>query len=491
VWRTDGTRVEALFHIDEVRPRLIPLGSLLFVLPRSPSALRVFDTTTGDVRDLALQSFSCCLDAVPLRGRLAVTSNITVDDLSVLFWTDGTQAGTYEAAVLPRVTSPLLSNGRRIFFAAQTEAGSELWTSDGTTSGTRRLELVPGPAGSDPSLLGVVDGVLLFAARTDAAGVELWRSDGSEAGTFLVADVYPGLASSGPAEVVALGDRVHFAATAPDTGRELFHVDRAALDRPCETDATTQCLGQRFEVSADWLAPSSGEHGRANVVPRSDESVDFWFFDEDNLELAVKVLDGRALSGHHWVYYGALSDVAFWVTATDTDTGRTITYRNPSGSQCGHGDVLAFPDAELPATAATGAVVVLPPRESAFDRTEEQVTPGPCGGENAACLVGGRFEVEVTWSDPANPGRGGAGIPLPGTSDTASFWFFDAANEELLVKVLDGRHLNDRLWVYYGALSDVEYAIRVTDTDTGAVRTYRNPAGTLCGAGDVTAFPRE
>jgi hypothetical protein len=74
------------------------------------------------------------------------------------------------------------------------------------------------------------------------------------------------------------------------------------------------------------------------------------------------------------------------------------------------------------------------------------------------------------------------------TDDTGAFWFFDAENVELAVKVLDGRVINERYWVYFGALSDVEYTVRVTDTVTGAVRTYENPRGTICGQADVNAF---
>jgi len=41
----------------------------------------------------------------------------------------------------------------------------------------------------------------------------------------------------------------------------------------------------------------------------------------------------------------------------------------------------------------------------------------------------------------------------------------------------------------YGALSDVEYTLTVTDTQTGAIKTYYNPAHNQAGAKDVQAFP--
>jgi hypothetical protein len=45
-----------------------------------------------------------------------------------------------------------------------------------------------------------------------------------------------------------------------------------------------------------------------------------------------------------------------------------------------------------------------------------------------------------------------------------------------------------RFWLFYGALSNVEYTLTVTDTATGAVRTYHNPGGTFASVADVSAF---
>lgn len=104
----------------------------------------------------------------------------------------------------------------------------------------------------------------------------------------------------------------------------------------------------------------------------------------------------------------------------------------------------------------------------------------------AACL-GNRFEVAIEWRVPSQ-GTVGAGAALPLTADTAAFWFFSNNNIEVVVKVLDGRTVNGSFWVFYGALSDVEYTITVTDTQTGRVKTYFNPAGQLASIADTAAF---
>ncbi|MEP7132423.1 MAG: hypothetical protein ABI914_04615 [Acidobacteriota bacterium] len=41
---------------------------------------------------------------------------------------------------------------------------------------------------------------------------------------------------------------------------------------------------------------------------------------------------------------------------------------------------------------------------------------------------------------------------------------------------------------FYGALSEVQYAITVTDTQTGQVKTYSNPSGQLASVADTAAF---
>ena len=86
-------------------------------------------------------------------------------------------------------------------------------------------------------------------------------------------------------------------------------------------------------------------------------------------------------------------------------------------------------------------------------------------------------------------GEDGSGPGRAADGRYGTFWFFDPANVEVVAKVLDARALNGKWWFFFGALSNVEYTITVTDTATGATRTYRNPAGQFASAGDTAAFP--
>ena len=56
------------------------------------------------------------------------------------------------------------------------------------------------------------------------------------------------------------------------------------------------------------------------------------------------------------------------------------------------------------------------------------------------------------------------------------------------MKFLDGRPVNNKFWLFYGALSNVEYTLTVTDTQTGKVRTYANPSGRFASVADTEAF---
>ena len=118
-----------------------------------------------------------------------------------------------------------------------------------------------------------------------------------------------------------------------------------------------------------------------------------------------------------------------------------------------------------------------------------RVSLGPtCApGAGTLCLNGARFEARVTWSVPSQ-GSAGTAASVPLTGDTGAFWFFTANNLELVVKVVDGRAVNGRYWVFAGALTDVQYTITIRDVQTGATRTYEHSAGTLRSFADTSAF---
>lgn len=104
------------------------------------------------------------------------------------------------------------------------------------------------------------------------------------------------------------------------------------------------------------------------------------------------------------------------------------------------------------------------------------------------CLQNGRFEVAV---DFVNGGVTQSAQTKTYSDQSGFFTFFDAANPEVAVKILDGRTVNGNWWVFHGALTSLQYTVRVTDTVANVLRTYTNPAATgssLCGGADTGAF---
>lgn len=111
-----------------------------------------------------------------------------------------------------------------------------------------------------------------------------------------------------------------------DGNRAYVHVLTSGGAPACSPGATTLCLGGRFKVQA------SGPGITGSALPDTTETGDFWFYDPANIDVVVKVLDGRAINAHFWVFIGSLSDRPYTVTITDTATGTVKTYANPPGS---------------------------------------------------------------------------------------------------------------------------------------------------------------
>ncbi|HBL27702.1 MAG TPA: hypothetical protein DD490_12765 [Acidobacteria bacterium] len=405
-----------------------------------------------------------------------------------LWRSDGTAAGTTLVSAAGFSEEPWLTVVGDCLYgvAGDEEYGNELWRSDGTAAGTVMVaDLHPGSASSSLSELAAVDGRLYFAATDGASGIELWESDGTAAGTRRVQDLTPGSGSSNPRLLTGSGSRLFFTADDDVHGEEPWVLDLAG--EPCAPTAEALCLGGRFRVEAEWR-DFQGNRGRGHAAALTADTGTFWFFDAANVEVILKVLDGRGVNGHHWVFYGALSNVEYTLTVTDTQTGAVRRYVNPPGRLGSVADTEAFG----PRGATRAGVVTEGPAPEAAQapaaaRSVRAVSGSCVPDATRLCLNHGRFAVEVRWKDFQGHTGTGQAVPLSG-GDTGSFWFFDAGNVEVVLKVLDGRPLNGKFWVFYGALSNVEYTLTVTDTETGAVKTYTNPRGRLASVADTGAF---
>ena len=256
----------------------------------------------------------------------------------------------------------------------------------------------------------------------------------------------------------------------------------------CNSDATTLCLNNgRFQVRVQW-ATAQGQSGAGQAVALTPDTGYFWFFSANNVEMVIKVVDGRDFNSRFWVFAGGLTNVAVAITVTDTQTGAVKVYTNPQGVAFQPiQDTNAFAGAAAPGSESR----VQSPRSKVEDAADSSSKPdpgrwtldlGPQAAQAACapdattlCLNNGRFQVRVQWATPQ--GQSGVGQAVSLTSDTGHFWFFSASNVEMIVKVVTGCAFNSRIWVFAGGLTNVNVVMSVTDTQTGAVKTYTNAQG--------------
>lgn len=100
----------------------------------------------------------------------------------------------------------------------------------------------------------------------------------------------------------------------------------------CVQTATEMCLLGRFRAEVTWR-DFQGNTGSGIVVPEeSNRSGIFAFFNPDNWEMLIKVLDGCSVNDHFWVFAAQATNVEYTLVVTDTVTQEFVTYLNPLGT---------------------------------------------------------------------------------------------------------------------------------------------------------------
>jgi len=102
----------------------------------------------------------------------------------------------------------------------------------------------------------------------------------------------------------------------------------------CVEDDETLCLTNdqttvgRFQVKVDWRT-NQGTQGVGMAKELTQDTGYFWFFNEENVELVIKVLNACSFADRFWVFAGGLTNVEVHITVTDSFTGRSKVYDNP------------------------------------------------------------------------------------------------------------------------------------------------------------------
>lgn len=184
------------------------------------------------------------------------------------------------------------------------------------------------------------------------------------------------------------------------------------------------------------------------------------------------------------------------VTFTDTSTGSPTSWLWNFGDPASGTANTSTSQAPVHVfqSAATFTVSLQATNASGSNTTTKSVTvsnggPVVCTPDAVTlCLNDGRFIVTADWTKADTTTGHGNGIKL--TSDSGYFWFFDPANIEMVVKVLNGCAITNSYWVFAAGLTNVKVNLRVVDTVTGAVYEKENPLNTaFVPIQDTGAFP--
>ena len=326
------------------------------------------------------------------------------------------------------------------------------------------------------------DGRFLYLLRQDDEKLIVYERDPRSGRvrhveTFAAADGTDALVGG-----LEFGSRQRFVVSA--SGNEVFLMGGAQgrlslLRHHCQADdSRSLCLGAggRFRAEMSYFLPRGVEGSAQRIVAPAADSGLFQFFSANNWESLVKVLDGCGLNDHFWVYAATASDLAITFKVTDTWTGYRAQWHQAAG-------------ASRPAIADTVALPVCAasPGEGR-EATETGASSGAESVEPELILGGGRFAVRATWRT-AGGQQGDAQVVPFGSDDSGLFTFFDPANWEVLVKVLDGCQLNGHYWFYAASGTDVGLRIEVRDLLANQTRVYENPVGqTARSITDIQAF---
>ena len=138
-----------------------------------------------------------------------------------LYATDGTGAGPtfINPAGMSQANNITPVGSLAVFSAFDSTNGTELWRTDGTTTGTQLLKNINnvsngmgGTNGSNPTNFVLAGNKVFFLANDGANGQELWVTDGTALGTVLVKNIGPTSANGASSILKAIGNSVLFMA---------------------------------------------------------------------------------------------------------------------------------------------------------------------------------------------------------------------------------------------------------------------------------------
>jgi ELWxxDGT repeat protein len=335
-----------------------------------------------------------------------------------LWRSDGTEAGTRRVLEVPGLRLFGYAVAGRHFFVTVNGAAfqsKEFWAADGTTGGVGRI--LRATTEVRPDMIPIGDNVV-FTLSDSQYGLEPWWSDGTPAGTHRIADLCPGPCNS------------FFGAT-PYGGRAMLLADDGTSGlEPWLTDGTaagTRRLGDLCPGACDSeLFDSAEVNGWLILV----SSLGVWLSD-GSADGAFQINSGRSLSG---------DPISFWATELILLPHHLlIATQEPSGSGFAFGGLWSLP--------------VTAPLVPAGDWLTSDRVPGF------------RFKVRIAG---AIPGR-----PEPACiAETLCVSGALPGRTEVFVRVI-GPRPNGYLWPTLVRFTPSLVEVWIEQTKTGTVRHYR------------------
>ena len=249
--------------------------------------------------------------------------------------------------------------------------------------------------------------------------------------------------------------------------------------------------GYTVSMCVEYLEGGIGPIVKENAKDyelESRESGILYFFEKDNAEVLVKVLDACDVNGYRWVFVAPVTDLAFNLYVHETGTDREPwIHQNPRGGATAttRSDVTAFP--------CDGGAAAPPLGDDAGGPTDgvELVDSGfgpvsvrqaLSGGEATDCepqpvlTLGSGYEVAMCYETAAGDIGAAADWGLD-SQQSGLLYFFQRSNAEVLIKVLESAcdlPGNDHVWVYVAPVTDLAFNLEVRPPDGGDPWTHSN-----------------
>jgi ELWxxDGT repeat protein len=367
LWTSDGTEAGTAQLLQGEAYNLTPFKGLLYFERYGANSTTELWRSDGTVAGTAKVKLigSALLPPVVAGDRLVFAAGDASTGTEP--WaSDGTPEGTgplgdinpgagSSISTTPFVAAP---DGTAYFQATNPAAGAELWRTDGTPAGTALVaDLTPGPANSSALPVAVVNGRVYFTATDPSpAGPvsRLWSSDGTSAGTRRVSDLAVGNLPYCTPLVGPDGD-----GGAP-TARLLFwNHDLAHGTEPWITDAPAGVVGRHVFYNNsvyDGRDPAANAGDDAAVAPdkralraggaTSFANVSSYTRGINGLMIDVAGLPaGGELSADDFAFRaGRSADTAAWA---DAPAPTSIAVRRGAGAGGGDRVTLTWPDGAI------------------------------------------------------------------------------------------------------------------------------------------------